>query len=264
MELIFLFFLITIFLSIGSFSSVVIYRLILIEFTNTKINLFTPRSHCPGCKKNISLINLIPLFGFLIQKGKCINCKEDISYKYPLHEAIHLVAGLSIYFLYDINLFSILIYILFSIFYILFVCDLEKFYIPLYLNLLISIIGLSSAYCGNIFNINTFDILNTSQFKLSFYGFICGYSILWLINFCFKFLKKQDGIGGGDFLLLAGIGSLVGPISLAPVIFLGSVATLSLALIGKYDLKNQLPLGSGLIIGLLIYLIITIFELSLF
>ena len=102
------------------------------------------------------------------------------------------------------------------------------------------------------------------KFKLSLYGFICGYSILWLINFCFKFLKKQDGIGGGDFLLLAGIGSLVGPISLAPVIFLGSVATLSLALIGKYDLKNQLPLGSGLIIGLLIYLIITIFELSLF
>ena len=264
MELIFLFILMTIFLSIGSFSSVVIYRLILIEFTNTKINLFTPRSHCPGCKKNISLINLIPLFGFLIQKGKCINCKEDISYKYPLHEAIHLVAGLSIYFLYDINLFSILIYILFSIFYILFICDIEKFYIPFYLNLSISIIGLSTAYYGNIFNIDTFNILKTSQFELSLYGFIVGYSVLWLINFCFKFLKKQDGIGGGDFLLLAGIGSLVGPISLAPVIFLGSVATLSLALIGKYDLKNQLPLGSGLIIGLLIYLIITIFELSLF
>ena len=254
----------TIFLSIGSFSSVVIYRLILIEFTNTKINLFTPRSHCPGCKKNISLINLIPLFGFLIQKGKCINCKEDISYKYPLHEAIHLVAGLSIYFLYDINLFSILIYILFSIFYILFICDIEKFYIPFYLNLSISIIGLSSAYYGNIFNIDTFNILKTSQFELSLYGFIFGYSVLWLINFCFKLLKKQDGIGGGDFLLLGGIGSLVGPISLAPVIFIGSLATLFVGLIGKYDLKKELPLASGFIIGLLIYLLIKFFELSLF
>ena len=254
----------TIFLSIGSFSSVVIYRLILIEFTNTKINLFTPRSHCPGCKKNISLINLIPLFGFLIQKGKCINCKEDISYKYPLHEAIHLVAGLSIYFLYDINLFSILIYILFSIFYILFICDLEKFYIPFYLNLSISIIGLSTAYYGNIFNIDTFNILKTSQFELSLYGFIFGYSVLWLINFCFKLFKKQDGIGGGDFLLLGGIGSLIGPISLAPVIFIGSLSTLLLGLIGKYDLNNELPLGSGLIIGLLIYLLTKFFELYLF
>src|SRR6056300_229172 len=113
MELIFLFFLIMVFLAIGSFSSVVIYRLILMEFTDTRINLFTPRSHCPKCKKNISLINLIPLFGFLIQQGKCINCKVAISYKYTLHEIIHLVAGLSIYFLFNINLFFIF-YFLYS------------------------------------------------------------------------------------------------------------------------------------------------------
>lgn len=264
MELIILFFLILLFLSIGSFSSVVIYRLILIEFTDAKLNLFTPRSHCPECKKSISLMNLIPLFGFLIQQGKCINCKVAISYKYPLHEVVHLVAGLSIYFLFNINLFSILIYILFTIFYILFICDIEKFYIPFYLNLSISIIGLSTAYYGNIFNIDTFNILKTSQFELSLYGFIFGYSVLWLINFCFKLLKKQDGIGGGDFLLLGGIGSLVGPISLAPVIFIGSLATLFVGLIGKYDLKKELPLASGFIIGLLIYLLIKFFELSLF
>jgi len=264
MELIILFFLIIVFLSIGSFSSVVIHRLILMEFTDSRINLFTPRSHCPECKKSISLINLIPLFGFLIQQGKCINCKVAISYKYPLHEFIHLVSGLSIYFLFNINLFSILIYILFSIFYILFICDVEKFYIPFYLNLSISIIGLSGAYYGNIFNIDTFNLLNTSQFELSLYGFIVGYFVLWLINFCFKSLKKYDGIGGGDFLLLGGIGSLVGPISLAPVIFFGSLATLFLGLIGEYDIKKELPLGSGFIFGLLIYILIKFFELSSF
>ena len=129
---------------------------------------------------------------------------------------------------------------------------------------MIPIIGISAAYYGNIFNINTLDILNTSEFELSVYGFIFGYSILWLINFCFKFIKKQDGIGGGDFLLLGGIGSLIGPISLAPVIFIGSLATLFVGLIGKYDLKKELPLGSGFIIGLLIYVLIKFFELSLF
>ena len=89
-------------------------------------------------------------------------------------------------------------------------------------------------------------------------------AIITFLNFCFKLLKKQDGIGGGDFLLLGGIGSLVGPISLAPVIFIGSLATLFVGLIGKYDLKKELPLASGFIIGLLIYLLIKFFELSLF
>jgi hypothetical protein len=63
-------------------------------------------------------------------------------------------------------------------------------------------------------------------------------------------------------LLLGGIGSLVGPISLAPVIFIGSLATLFVGVIGKYDLKKELPLGSGFIIGLLVYLLIKFFELS--
>jgi hypothetical protein len=57
---------------------------------------------------------------------------------------------------------------------------------------------------------------------------------------------------------------LVGPISLGPVIFIGSLSTLFLGLIGKYDLKKELPLASGFIIGLLIYLLIKFFELSLF
>ena len=90
MELISLILLITLFLCIGSFSSVVIYRLILIEFSNANINLFKPRSHCPKCKKNISYIHLIPVVGYLLQQGKCINCKRKISYKYPLHELIHV------------------------------------------------------------------------------------------------------------------------------------------------------------------------------
>ena len=54
MELVSLILLIALFLCIGSFSSVVIYRLISMEFSNTNINLFSPRSHCPNCKKNIS------------------------------------------------------------------------------------------------------------------------------------------------------------------------------------------------------------------
>ena len=158
-----------------------------------------------------------------MQKGKCINCDIKISVIYPLHEILHLIVSLSVYFIFGISVFSLLIYILFSIFYILFICDLQRLYIPFYLNILISVIGLSVSYIGDIFYINTINILTISQFELSLYGFICGYSILWFINSIFRLVRNVDGIGGGDFLLLGGMGSLIGPFGLAPIIFLGSL-----------------------------------------
>ncbi|NCX10848.1 MAG: prepilin peptidase [Proteobacteria bacterium] len=263
MELASLILLIALFLCIGSFSSVVIYRLISMEFSNTNINLFSPRSHCPNCKKNISFVHLIPLVGYLLQKARCVNCKEIISYKYPLYELMHLITGLFIYINFGINLMSALIYILFSMFYILFECDLQKLFLPFYLNILISIFGFSIAFNGAIFHIESFGIIGSSQFILSIYGFIGGYFILWFINICYKFFKKKDGIGGGDFLLLGGIGSLVGPFSLAPIIFIGSISTLLLTLTPKLNTSSELPLGSGLIVGLGIYLLARFFELSL-
>ena len=132
------------------------------------------------------------------------------------------------------------------------------------MNILISIFGFSIAFNGTIFHIESFGILTTSQFTLSIYGFIGGYFILWFINICYKFLKEKDGIGGGDFLLLGGIGSLVGPFSLAPIIFIGSISTLFLTLCCKLNTSEELPLGSGLIAGLGIYLLANFFELSLF
>ena len=103
-----------------------------------------------------------------------------------------------------------------------------------------------------------------SQFTLSLSGFITGYLILWLINTIYKSLKKVDGIGGGDFILLAGIGSLVGPFAIAPIIFFGSLSTIFLVLVTRFKLTKTLPLGSGLIIGLFIYLFLKFYELSLF
>ena len=81
------------------------------------------------------------------------------------------------------------------------------------------------------------------------------FSVLLVDENHYKFLKEKDGIGGGDFLLLGGIGSLVGPFSLAPIIFIGSISTLFLALCCKLNTSEELPLGSGLIAGLGIYLL---------
>ena len=75
-------FLSIIFLSIGSLTSVLIHRLILMEFQKTDINLFFPPSHCINCEAKISLINLIPILGYVLQRGRCIKCNASISITY--------------------------------------------------------------------------------------------------------------------------------------------------------------------------------------
>ena len=126
-----------IFLSIGSLSSVLIYRLPMMEMKINGINLFFPRSHCPECKKDISLFFLIPLIGFLVQRGKCKKCKKPISKLYFLNEIIHLSIGLTLFYYFDISIFFFITYLLFFIFYILFILDYKLFYLPLYLNFLL-------------------------------------------------------------------------------------------------------------------------------
>ena len=66
-------------LCIGSFASSIIFRLSSNLINNNKLTIYSPRSFCPNCNKSIKLINLLPVFGFLFQKGKCRSCKKNIS-----------------------------------------------------------------------------------------------------------------------------------------------------------------------------------------
>jgi prepilin signal peptidase PulO-like enzyme (type II secretory pathway) len=104
-------------------------------------------------------------------------------------------------------------------------------------------------------------ILNISPLFFSILGFIIGYSFLYLINFLYKIYKGIDGIGGGDFILFGGIGTVFGPLSLGPILFLSSTLGL-LYFIFVVKMKNdKLPLGSFLILGSFCYFFIKTFEL---
>jgi len=260
MNVFFITFLTITFLSVGSLSSVLIYRLTRLKFLDNDINLFLPRSHCVRCKTQISIINLIPLLGYIIQKGRCINCKKLISITYPMHEIIHLVMGLSIYFFEGISYLSFVTYLIFVICYVLLICDLQNFYLPFYLNISITLIAFTSAYFEVIFISNDFS-LNISNISLSLIGFITGYFFLWFINFFYLLVKNKHGIGGGDFILLGGIGGITGPLSLFAIILIGSIVTLTIRLIDQKKYSEELPLGAGLILGLFIYVFFKYFEL---
>ena len=260
MNVFFITFLTITFLSVGSLSSVLIYRLTRLKFLDNDINLFLPRSHCVRCKTQISIINLIPLLGYIIQKGRCINCNKLISITYPMHEIIHLVMGLSIYFFEGISYLSFVTYLIFVICYVLLICDLQNFYLPFYLNISITLIAFISAYFEVIFISNDFS-LNISNISLSLIGFITGYFFLWFVNFFYLLVKNKHGIGGGDFILLGGIGGITGPLSLFAIILIGSIVTLTIRLIDQKKYSEELPLGAGLILGLFIYVFFKYFEL---
>jgi len=245
----------------GSFSSVLIYRLGKIEVEkNKEINLFFPRSHCPHCKKQISLINLIPLIGFIKQRGKCKNCEESISLMYPFNELLHLLVGILVIYFFDISLISLIIYTIFFVLYVLFILDLKFFYLPIGLNIFLGILGIST---NSIFDlsVSNIDILNLGSTSLSILGYSAGFLSLWAVNFIYRLVTKKDGIGGGDFILFAGLGSIAGPLALAPILLLGSISALLIVITDLKKYSKEVPLGSGLILGFLFYVLLKYFEL---
>ena len=234
---------------IGSFCSMLIYRLP--EIRNDKsITLSSPRSFCPDCRSSLSIWMLIPIFSYLMQKGYCSNCNQRISYSYLLNELVHTLIILLIALNIGINFIGFIHYLIFSIFYILFFLDLKHLYLPIYLNMSLICIGLLVNTTFNLF----------ASFQGSLLGLIAGFGSLWFINAVYKIIKSKDGIGGGDFILLGGLGSIFGISSLGPIVLLGSSCSILIYALSNKLEREEIPLGSGLILGgIFFYLIKTIF-----
>ena len=250
------------FLSIGSFTSSSIFRLSP-NFLNKETNasLLLPRSFCPNCKTSIKLIYLIPLLGYIIQKGKCSSCKKEISNLYPITEIFFLFSGLAALNIFGLSIFLYFSILLIYLFYVMFYLDFKFYYLPLSINLLLVFTGFVSNIFFNIFIDNSAYIFNLNSFTFTAYGFLIGYSFLWFVNFIFKIIYKRDGIGGGDFILFGGIGSIFGPISLGLILFLGAFIGCIFFLIFNNKFKNEIPLGSSLILGSVFYFFIKKYEL---
>ena len=246
------------FLSVGSFCSSIIFRLA----PNSPFPLYKIRSSCPSCSKKIDIINLIPVVGFLIQKGKCKFCSSYISKFYLFTEIFFLLIGILLVYNYGISLSTIIYTIIIFCFYILFVLDYKYLYLPLYINLLIVLIGVTFNAKFQLFLDETFLILGITPISFTFYGFFFGYSSLWFINFIYKFIKKKDGIGGGDFILFGGIGSIHGPIALPLILLIGSFLGCLYFIFSKKSSNSMLPFGSFLILSSFIYFVSNLMNFS--
>jgi leader peptidase (prepilin peptidase)/N-methyltransferase len=193
---------------------------------------------------------LLPIFSFLIQKGKCLYCSQRINSSYLINELVHISIILLIALNVGINFIGFIYYLIFTIFYILFFLDLKHLFLPIYLNVSLILIGLLINVVFNIF----------TSYQEALLGLVAGFGSLWFINALFKIIKSKDGIGGGDFILLGGLGSIFGISSLGPIILLGSSFSLLIYTLSNRTKREEIPLGSGLILGaIFFYLIQNIF-----
>ena len=232
--------------SLGSFASMLIYRL---PLEDVAISIFKPRSFCPVCKNKLTILQLIPFIGYISTKGICQACNAKISPSYLINEI--LITALVLFIFYQMQLNDPAAWVVILIVMCLYVQSLIDFqtmhlFQPLSITLVLS---------GLILNIST------SFFTIpldSLLGLIFGYGLLFCINEVYKLIRSRDGIGSGDFLLLAGIGAIFGASAIGPILLVGSSITLLLYAVNK-EKDRELPLGFGLGIGAILYCLLFIF-----
>jgi leader peptidase (prepilin peptidase)/N-methyltransferase len=245
-------------LMVGSFLNVVIHRLPKMmelewhqncqelqgqEITPApKYNIVMPRSACPNCGHAISAFENIPVLSYLALRGKCRQCKTPISVRYPLVEALTgtLIGLVSWKFGY--NGLTVMAWIFtFALIALTFI-DFDTQLLP-------DDITLPLLWLGLLFNLDT----GFTDIKSALIGAMAGYLILWSIYWLFKLVTGKEGMGYGDFKLLAAIGAWFGWQLLPAVILLSSVlgAGIGIALIvfTKRGRETPMPFGPFLAIG---------------
>ena len=229
----------------GSFANVCIYRLPINK------NIASGRSFCPKCNNKIVWFDNIPILSFLFLKAKCRNCDFRIPTKYLIVETTSLTFFVLIYFLFGISFTTLLLWILFLSFLIIFFIDLEHFIIPNEITFPLMIIGFLKSFDPNLNYI-------FPNYINSLIGGILGYMVIFSIIYFYKQIRKKEGMGLGDAKLFAVIGFWFGWISIPFVIFLSSIIAL-LSVIpdlikNSKKMTTQIPFGPYIIMGTLVYL----------
>lgn len=245
-------------LMLGSFMNVVIYRLPKImeqEWHNNCLELqgkdistqqqFTlakPRSHCPHCGHAIKAFENIPVISYLLLKGRCSACKTSISIRYPLVEMLTgALIGLTSW------QFGYTTATLFAWAFALALIALT--FIDFDTQLLPDDITLPLLWLGLLFNLN----FGFTDLKSAVIGAMAGYLVLWSVFWLFKIIRGKEGMGYGDFKLLAAIGAWFGWKLLPAVILLsstlGAVIGIALIILTKRGKDVPIPFGPFLAIG---------------
>lgn len=212
-----------------------------------KLTLATPRSRCPQCGHAISALENIPVLSFLFLRGRCRACQAPISLRYPLVEALSGV--LSGYAIWRLGVSGAGIGALFFIW-----CMIALTFIDFDTQLLPDSITLPLLWAGLLLNLNgTFTDLRSAVI-----GAAAGYLSLWSVYWAFKLATGKEGMGYGDFKLLAAIGAWLGwkmlPLAILASSMVGAVVGIALIVLARHGRNIPIPFGPYLAAAALIAL----------
>ena len=251
-------------LLVGSFLNVVIHRLPKMmenewrnqcaelhgdaPIENEPFSLIRPRSRCPSCGHPISALENIPILSWLWLRGKCSDCQAPISPRYPIVEAVTGLcsAAAAAYFGYGWMLLGALL-LIWSLIALTFI-DADTQLLPDSITLPLLWMGL----CFNLFGV-------FADLSSAVLGAMVGYLSLWSVYWAFKLVTGKEGMGYGDFKLLAALGAWLGWQMLPLIILLsslvGAAVGIVLIILARQGRHVPIPFGPYLAAAGLIALI---------
>lgn len=247
-------------LAVGSFLNVVIHRLpkmmesewrsqcaeILDDEApaekQTTYNLVVPRSRCPGCDHQITALENIPVLSYIVLRGRCSGCGQRIALRYPLVELLTGLLSVLIVWRFGLTVQAGGALLLTWALVALSVIDFDTQYLP-------DAITLPFLWLGLAFNVA--GVYTTTQ--ASVIGAIVGYLALWSVYHLFRLITGKEGMGYGDFKLLALFGAWLGW-SAVPVIvllssFVGAIVGIALIALRGHDKNIPIPFGPYLAVA---------------
>lgn len=242
-------------LLVGSFLNVVIYRLPVMMEREWKsecklildpdspdeepaepFNLAFPNSHCPNCDAPIRAWQNIPVISYVLLRGQCANCKVSISARYPIIEAV--TALMSAVIAWQLGASLEMLAALFFTWSLIALTMIDADH-----KLLPDQITLPLLWAGLL--LNSFSLFVPLYDAV--WGAIGGYLSLWSVYWLFKILTGKDGMGYGDFKLLAALGAWLGWQSLLVIILLsslvGAIVGSIILLANKQGRNTAIPFG---------------------
>jgi len=239
-------------LAIGSFLNVVIYRLPKMMEAEwqaqcaelagrepgpaPRFNLMVPGSHCPACKTPLRVRDNVPLISYIASGGRCAHCGAAISVRYPVVEAITAVLSAWVAWRFGLGLAGLAALAFTFVLIALTFIDADTTLLPDSLTLPLLWVGLLLNIGG------TFVPLSEAVI-----GAASGYLVLWTIYWVFKLVTGKEGMGYGDFKLLAALGAWMGWKALLPILLASSVvgAIVGIVLIVLARRGREVPIPFG-------------------
>jgi len=243
-------------LLVGSFLNVVIYRLPVMmqrgwrkecaeylqitqeaeAIAEEPFNLVFPLSRCPGCNTPIKPYQNIPIISYVFLRGECATCGCHISMRYPVIEALTALSSIIVAWHFGYTAQAVFALLLtWSLIALIFI-DIDHQLLPDSITLPLLWLGM----CLSLFNVYT-------DAHASIIGAVAGYTALWAVFHLFKLATGKEGMGYGDFKLLALFGAWLGwqflPIIILLSSLVGAVIGVGMIILVKHDHNVPIPFG---------------------